>query len=267
MGIAGDIGGAYAAGAVLAAPELSVHAAIGASALVLLSADAAFAHGRARASGQPTPTALHQGVAPNAGDLTVVGLVAEAVIGASAIEGISGDNLATSRAIPRGVFVGGKRSQRLANAVAAFTSAAAPAAEAVARFTPLGPKMYRAPRAVEAPPVVAELPAAELTPPPPAAAAAGEGAAGAGSGLDRRVRLRLRANSLARELSSSPLTPTMTNGRPLIRSSSWSRSSAPPRRHPCTASLAASSTGPAPPPVSYHPLARPARPPRTPTDK
>jgi hypothetical protein len=67
------------------------------------------------------------------------------MIGAQAVEGISGDDLATSQPIPGELFDGGERSQRLASGRAAFFGAAAGGAGLVAKFTPLGPKMYPKP--------------------------------------------------------------------------------------------------------------------------
>jgi hypothetical protein len=111
---------------------------------------------------------------PNA--VVVVGLVGEDMIGAQAVEGISGYDLATSQPIPGELFDGGERSQRLASGSAAFLGSAAAGTGLVARFTPLG-QMMRVP--VEAAPV-AKTPleiqaegygaAAEAGPVPPASA-------------------------------------------------------------------------------------------------
>jgi hypothetical protein len=91
--------------------------------------------------------ALQRGI-ENPDAAVVVGLVGEDVIGAQAVEGISGYDLATSQPIPGQLLDGGERSQRLASGSAAFFGAAALGTGLVAKFTPVGPKMYPGPPSV-----------------------------------------------------------------------------------------------------------------------
>jgi hypothetical protein len=91
--------------------------------------------------------ALQRGI-ENPDAAVVVGLVGEDVIGAQAVEGISGYDLATSQPIPGQLLDGGERSQRLASVSAAFFGAAALGTGLVAKFTPVGPKMYPGPPSV-----------------------------------------------------------------------------------------------------------------------
>ena len=97
------------------------------------------------------------------------------MIGASAVEAIYARDLGTGEEIPGGPFEGGERSRRLAYGVSALTGSAAAATWGVAKFTPLGPKMFPKPPAAGPAPAerpALETPAPAAPPEPPAAEAA-----------------------------------------------------------------------------------------------
>src|SRR5207302_897157 len=131
---------------------------------------------------------------------TVVGLVGEGLIGAQAVEGISGYDIATGESLE-----GGRRAQRLAIGVAAFAGTVAGVAGGVALATPLGAKMLPPKSPGTVPAATAESATAEVPgmPSPDRLIGGGDG--------DPPSRIPLSDVPVTRQPSPNTCVPTCTD--------------------------------------------------------